>query len=60
MSEWYIILVITSDGQQRIAISTEQDGPVMSTADTKEEAIEQAKNLSDMTGLLLYNQETDE
>ncbi|MDF9409214.1 MAG: hypothetical protein A4E52_00093 [Pelotomaculum sp. PtaB.Bin013] len=60
MSEWYIILVITSDGQQRVAISTEQDGPVMATAATREEAVESAKSLSTMTGLPLYNQETDE
>lgn len=60
MPEWFIILVITSDGQQRIAISTEQDGPVLATAATKEEAFEQAKSLSNITGLLLYNQETDD
>ncbi|MCG9968312.1 hypothetical protein L9W92_09635 [Pelotomaculum terephthalicicum JT] len=58
MPEWFIILVITSAGQ-RIAISTEQDGPVMGTAATKEEAVEQAKDLSNLTGLPLYNQEAD-
>jgi len=58
MPEWFIILVITSEGQ-RIAISTEQDGPVMGTAATKEEAVEQAKDLSNLTGLPLYNQEAD-
>lgn len=60
MSEWFIILVVTSGGQQRIAISEEEDGPVMGTAASREEAIEKAKNLSSMTGLDLYNSEEDE
>lgn len=58
--EWYIILVITSAGEQRIAISSEQDGSVMATVATKEEAVESAKALSDMTGLYLYDSEEDD
>jgi len=59
MPEWLIILVTASDGQ-RIAISTEPDGPVLATAATKEEALEQANNLSMITGVALFNRETDD
>lgn len=59
MSEWFIVLAVTSGGQ-RIAVAPEQDGPVLATAATKEEAFEQAKVLSEITGLPLYNQDTEE
>lgn len=56
MSEWFVILTVTASGQW-IAISPEQDGPVLATAATQEEALDQARIISNMTGLPLYNQE---
>ncbi|MDD3652678.1 MAG: hypothetical protein PHO01_00620 [Desulfotomaculaceae bacterium] len=58
MSEWLVVLVITRNGQ-RIAISTEPDGPVLGEATTQEEALKFANDISVMTGIPLFSQEYD-
>lgn len=58
MSEWLVVLVMTSNGQ-RIAVSTEPDGPVLGEAPTQEEALECAFELSLMTNIPLFSREDD-
>jgi len=59
-SEWYVVLVITEYGQ-RVAIThdTDVDGPIVATAASREEAIEQANELAHLMGMPLYNSELD-
>ena len=57
-SEWHVVLVLTAYGQ-RVAISQDSDGPIMYTADNKEDAVEQAVRLSQLTNMPLYNSELD-
>ena len=59
-SEWYVVLLITEYGQ-RVAITndTDVDGPIVATAASKEEAIEQAGELAHLMGMPLYNSEMD-
>ncbi|MCL2766498.1 MAG: hypothetical protein FWD21_02295 [Peptococcaceae bacterium] len=59
-SEWCVVLVLTEFGQ-RVAISQDNDfdGQVLCTAASKEEAVEQAVNLSRLTNMPLYNSEVD-
>lgn len=58
MSAWLVVLVITNNGQ-RIAISSEPDGPVLGEAATQEEALKCAFELSFMTNIPLFSQEDD-
>ena len=58
-SEWYVILALTNAGQ-RIAIAQDMDGPVMSKESSREEAIEQAKKLSHLIGIDLYDSTLDD
>ena len=59
-SEWYVVLLITEYGQ-RVAIThdTDVDGPIVATAASKEEAVEQASQLAHLMGMPLYNSEMD-
>ena len=58
-SEWYVILAITGRGQHQIGIAQDMDGPVLATASSKEEAIEQAMQAACLFGYELYDSEMD-
>ncbi|OPX84483.1 MAG: hypothetical protein A4E53_04267 [Pelotomaculum sp. PtaB.Bin104] len=54
MSEWLVVLITTTNGQ-RIAVSQEADGPVLGEAATREEALQSACEISDLTGVPLFS-----
>jgi len=57
-SVWYVIMVFTAAGQ-RIAISQDMDGVVCATCASKDEAIDQAIELSTLIGMAMFNSEED-
>lgn len=54
MSEWLVVLITTNNGQ-RIAVSQEADGPVLGEAASQEEALQYASEISDLTGVPLFS-----